>query len=74
MGDGRFNQVFQHRQMREEIKVLEHVTYVDALFEDLLLLQLVELVALTAIADVIPVDLDKAFVNALQVVNGAQQG
>ncbi len=74
MRDGRFNQVFKHRQMRKEIEVLEHVAHVDALFEDLLLLQLVEFVTLAAIADVIPVYLNKAFVDALQVVNGAQQG
>jgi hypothetical protein len=35
MGNRRFNQVFQHREMREEIKVLEHVAYVDALLKDL---------------------------------------
>lgn len=65
MRDGRLDQVFQHREVRKEIEVLEHVAHVDALLEDLLLLQLIEPVALTAIADVVPVNLDKAFVNAL---------
>src|SRR5690606_17739098 len=73
MRDGCFNQVFQHRKMRKKIEVLKHVPNVDALFEDLFLFELVEFVTLTAIADVIPVNLDKAFVYALQMVNSAQQ-
>ena len=73
MRDGRLNQVFQHREVRKEIEVLKHIAHVDALLEDLLLLQLIELVALTTVANVVPVDLNKAFVDALQVVNGAQQ-
>ena len=74
VGDGRLNQVLQHRQVREEVEVLEHVADIDPLFEDRLLFQLIQRVALPAIADVIPVNLDKAFVNALQMVDGAQQG
>ncbi len=37
MRDGRFNQIFQHREVRKEIEVLKHVPNVDALFEDLFL-------------------------------------
>ena len=73
MRDGRLNQVFQHREVRKEIEVLKHIANVDALLEDLFLLQLIELVALTTVANVVPVDLNKAFVDALQMVNGAQQ-
>lgn len=73
MGDGRFNQVFQHCEMRKEIKVLEDIAHIDALFEDLFLFQLVEFVTLTAVTDVITVNLDKPFVDAFQMVNGAQK-
>ncbi|MNY28487.1 hypothetical protein D3C86_1624630 [compost metagenome] len=73
MRNRRFDQVLQHREMRKQIEVLKHVSDVDALFEDLFLFQFIQLIPLAAIADVIPVDLNKAFVNALQVVNGTQQ-
>ncbi|MNZ60828.1 hypothetical protein D3C78_789030 [compost metagenome] len=66
-----FNQVLQHRQMREQVEILEYIPDVDALFEDLFLFQLVKLVALTAIANVVTVDLDKPFIDTFQVVNGA---
>jgi hypothetical protein len=36
-------------------------------------LQLIELVAFAAIADVVAINLNKAFIDALQMVNGAQQ-
>ena len=73
MRDGRLNQVFQHREVRKEIEVLKHVAHVDALLEDLLLLQLIQPVALTTVANVVSVDLNKTFIDALQVINGAQQ-
>ncbi|MOA09238.1 hypothetical protein D3C78_1290560 [compost metagenome] len=57
--------------MRKQIEILEHVPDVDALFKDLFLLQLIELVALTAIANVVTVYLDKPFVDPFQVINGA---
>ncbi len=69
MGDGRFNQIFQHRQMRKEIEILEDVADVDALAQDLFLFQLVEPVAFPTIANVLSVDLDKAFVYPLQMIN-----
>ena len=73
VGDGRLNQVFQHRQMREQIEVLKYVADVDPLAEDLFLFQFVQLVAFAAIADIVAIDLDKAFIDALQVVNRPQQ-
>ena len=73
MRDRRFYQVFQHREVRKEIEVLKHIAHVDPLLKDLLLFQFKEFVALTAIANVVAVNLDKTFVDALQVVNGAQQ-
>lgn len=65
MRDGRLNQIFQHREMRKEIEVLKHVAHVDALLEDLVLFQFVKPVTLTTVANVVPVDLDEAFVDAL---------
>ncbi|MNC62876.1 hypothetical protein D3C75_1129490 [compost metagenome] len=70
MGDWRFNQVFQHRQMREQVEVLEHVADVNPLLEDLFLFEFKQLIALTAIADVVPVNLDKAFIHAFEVIDG----
>ncbi|EMF03274.1 hypothetical protein F518_22560 [Serratia marcescens VGH107] len=69
----RFDDVFQHRQVREQVEVLEHVADVDALPENGLFLQLVQPVALAAVTDVVAVDADKALVHALQVVDRPQQ-
>ena len=59
--------------MREQIEVLKYVADVDPLAEDLFLFQFVQLVAFAAIADIVAIDLDKAFIDALQVVNCPQQ-
>ena len=60
--------------MRKKIEVLEDIANVDALAQDLFLLQLIESVFLPAVADVIPIDLDKAFIYPLQMINSPQQG
>ncbi|VGP88261.1 hypothetical protein SB00610_04313 [Klebsiella quasipneumoniae subsp. similipneumoniae] len=73
VGDRRLNQVLQHRQVRKQVKVLKHVADVDPLAEDLLLFHLIQLVAFAAIADIVAINLNKPFINALEVINGAQQ-
>ncbi len=74
MGDRRFNQVIQHRHMGKQVEVLEHIADVDALTQNRLLLQFIQAVAAPLVADVIAVDLNKALVDPLQMVDGAQQG
>ena len=73
MGNRRFNQILQHRQMREQIEVLKYIAHVNPLAEDLFFFQLIQLVALTAIADIVAINLDKPFIDPFKMVNGAQQ-
>jgi hypothetical protein len=73
VGNRRFNQVFQHRQMREQVEVLKDVAHVNALAH-LSLLQLIELIALAPIANVVAINLNKPFIHSLKMVYGAQQG
>ncbi|MNL70331.1 hypothetical protein D3C87_1953160 [compost metagenome] len=60
--------------MREQVEVLEHIANVDALLENGVFFQLIQLVTLASVADVVAVDTDKTFVDALEMINGPQQG
>src|SRR5471032_765528 len=60
--------------MREKIKVLKDIADVNPLLEDGPLFQLIQLVALSLIANIVAINLNGAFIDAFQMVNGAQQG
>jgi hypothetical protein len=69
----RLDDVLQGRHVREEVEALEDHPDLRALAGDLALAQLVELVALLAIADEPPVDPQAARVDLLEVVDAAQE-
>ncbi len=73
MGNRRFNQVIQHAEVWEQIEVLEHVADVDALAQNRLLFQFIQLIAALLIADVVAINLNKSFVDPFQMIDGAQQ-
>ncbi|CDZ89761.1 putative 6-pyruvoyl-tetrahydropterin synthase [Rhodococcus ruber] len=73
-GDRRLDHVLEHGQVREEVEVLEHESDARPLTEDVPLAHLVQLVAPAAVADEFAVDADRAAVDLLEVVEGAQQG
>ncbi len=73
VGDRRLNQVLQHRQVRKQVKVLEHVADVDPLAKNFLFFHLIQLVAFAAIADIVAVNLNKSLIDPFEVIYGAQQ-
>ncbi|STV28766.1 Uncharacterised protein [Klebsiella pneumoniae] len=70
---GASNQVLQHRQVRKQVKVLEHVADVDPLAKNFLFFHLIQLVAFAAIADIVAVNLNKSSIDPFEVIYGAQQ-
>jgi hypothetical protein len=70
----RLDDVLERGQMREQVEALEDHADIDAALQDLALLELVERVAILAVADQLAVDGDEAFVDAFEMIDRAQQG
>src|SRR3954467_2949438 len=69
----RLDDVLERRHVREQVEALEDHPDLRALADDVALGELVELVALLAVADELPVDTETAGVDLLQMVDAAQE-
>ncbi len=72
-GYGCFDDVFKRGQMREQVEALKHHAHFGAALEDFPFLQLIKRIALLTITDQFTVYGDKSVIDALEMVDGAQQ-
>src|SRR5581483_6862723 len=70
----RLDHILQRGHVREEVEALEHHADLRPAAADLALAQLVELVAVLAVADQLTVDVEAPRVDLLEVVDAAQEG